>query len=130
MKCLDTDLLVAILRGAGEAQESLRRLDQEGGNSTTSINAFEVFYGAYRSERRVKNEESARRLLSRLEVLPLTLESARKAGEIAADLASKGQTIDFRDAMVGGIAVSSGLRLVTRNKKDFSRIPDLQLDSW
>ena len=68
MQCLDTDLLVAILRGAGEALEEMWQLDREGRNATTSINAFEVFYGADRSQKRAENEESARRLLSPLEV--------------------------------------------------------------
>lgn len=50
MKCLDTDLLVAILRGEREAQEKVLELDAgEVRNSTTAINSFEIFYGAYHS---------------------------------------------------------------------------------
>ena len=43
MKCLDTDLLVAILRGKDkDAEEKMKRLDQEGRHGTTTLNAFEL----------------------------------------------------------------------------------------
>ena len=49
MKCLDTDFLIAILRGKPEARDKLRELDDEGLQETTTFNSIELFYGAYRS---------------------------------------------------------------------------------
>ena len=86
MKCLDTDLLVAILRGDAEAEEKMRQLDEDGRNATTSVNAFEIFYGAYKSKNRVTNIEGTKRLLSRLDVLSLDVGAAEKAGNFFADL--------------------------------------------
>ncbi len=130
MKCLDTDLLVAILRGKETARDSVAALDESGRDATTSVNAFEIVYGAQRSVRRNENLKEALRLLDRLLVIPLDLPSARRAGEIAANLAAKGEGIDYRDAMIAGIALESELTIVTRNEKHFSRIKGLKLETW
>ncbi|MHB8566346.1 MAG: type II toxin-antitoxin system VapC family toxin [Nitrososphaerales archaeon] len=127
---MDSDILVAILRNAKEARGTVEELDSEGTNATTSINAFEVFYGAYRSTRKEQNIAEARKLFQRLEVIPFDFESSLVAGELAAELALDGSILDFRDAMIAGIALSNDLSLVTRNKKHFERIDKLKIESW
>ena len=130
VKCLDTDLLVAILRGKEEARDRVAALDEGGREATTSINAFEIFFGAHRSAKRSENLKEALRLLGRLHVLPFDLPSARRAGETAASLAAKGEGIDYRDSMIAGIALENDITLVTRNEKHFSRIKGLKLEVW
>ena len=130
MKCLDTDLLIAILRGKKEAYRTVIELDQEAKEATTAINAFEVFFGAYKSERKNENTKEAQKLLERLEVIPLDTSAARRAGEISATLFARGETIDFRDAMIAGIALEKDLTLLTRNKAHFTRIKDLKVQTW
>src|ERR1700756_2987994 len=117
MKCLDTDLLVAILRGEKDARHVVDELDTAGRNCTTSVNAFELFYGANHSQRKSENVGKVRTLLQKLEVQPLSLVASETAGEILADLAIEGEAIDYRDAMIAGIVLESGVSLVTRNKK-------------
>ncbi len=130
MKCLDSDLLIAILRGNQEAQAIVEELEKEGRSATTSISAFEIHYGAIRSERKNENIKEASRLLERLEIFSLDLSASRKAAEIAAKLAEKGEPIDYRDAMIAGIAVENGLTLKTRNKPHFKRIKGLLVETW
>lgn len=130
MKCLDTDILVAILRGREEAKEKVAELDEENKGATTSVNAFELFFGANKSERKQENLKEASKLLERLTIFPLDLASSKKAAEISAKLATKGETIDFRDAMIAAIAIENGLTLVTRNQVHFKRIKSLKIESW
>ena len=130
MKCLDTDLLVAILRGKEEAQKKVTELDEEAKGATTCVNAFEIFFGASKSERKHENLKKASKLLERLTVFPLDLASSQKAAEISARLVAKGETIDFRDAMIAAIAMENGMTLVTRNKAHFKRIKGLQTEEW
>ena len=130
MKCLDTDLLIAILRGKQEAHDLVAELEQEPKAATTSINAFEVFYGAFKSQLKSQNLKEADRLLDKLEILPMVLSSARKAAEISEELAEKGEPIDFRDAMVAGVAVVNDLTLVSRNKAHFGRVKELKFQTW
>ena len=87
MICLDTDFLVAILRGKKEAQSRMEELDLEGRQATTSLSAFELFYGAYKSEEKKNNLEKTNALLGRMNILSLDLSSSDKAGEILANLA-------------------------------------------
>ncbi len=130
MKCLDSDLLIAILRGKKEAQAIMDELDAEGPSATTAVTAYELFYGANRSKRREDNTKEAAKLLERLTVFPLDLPCSRKAAEISTRLAVKGEAIDFRDAMIAAIALENGLTLVTRNKAHFERIQKLQMEEW
>ena len=130
MKCLDTDLLVAILRGAEDARGKMEELDREGRHNTTAINSFELFYGAHKSAQRRSNLDKTKVLLERLDVLPFRRESAEAAGEALAELSTKGDSIDFRDAMIAGIVKSHGLTLVTRNTRHFGRVKGLRLESW
>jgi tRNA(fMet)-specific endonuclease VapC len=130
VKCLDTDLLIAILRGREEAELKMNEIDREGRQSTTAINAFELFYGAHKSKQRHANLEKTRMLLERVDVLSLDYESSEGAGEILADLAARGDPIDFRDAMIAGIAKAKGLTLVTRNEEHFARVKQLKIEVW
>ncbi len=81
MKCLDTDFLVALLRGKSDAKSKMESLDAEGHNATTTINAFELFYGAHKSTKRAKNLKEVFKLLDRLDVFDFTLEASEVAGD-------------------------------------------------
>ena len=130
MKCLDTDFLVEVLRGKGDAEGKIQELDKEGRQATTSVNTFELFYGAYKSHEKSTNVLRTTSLLDNLDVFPLDLESSKKAGELLANLASAGEVIDFRDALIAGISLANGLSLVTRNKEHFARVKGLKLEQW
>jgi tRNA(fMet)-specific endonuclease VapC len=130
MKCLDTDFLIGILRGKADAEHKMQELDGDGRQATTAINAFELFYGAYKSSVILINVQKATSLLDRLDVLPLNLESSEKAGEALASLPSAGEPIDFRDALIAGISLANGLSLVTRNKGHFARVKGLKVEQW
>jgi tRNA(fMet)-specific endonuclease VapC len=132
MKCIDTDLLVAILRGKDrEAKKKMDELDLEGRQATTTINAFELFYGAHTMSKADKSPvEKTIALLGRMDIFPLDLNSSYKAGELLASLAKNGKVIDFRDALIGGISLVNNMTLVTRNKDHFSRIKDLKVEDW
>jgi tRNA(fMet)-specific endonuclease VapC len=105
-------------------------LDAEGRQATTGVNAFELFYGAHKSRMAEENVRQTRRLLSRLLVLPLATSSAERAGSIFSNLERKGVPLDFRDAMIAGIALDNRLTLVTRNMSDYTRVPGLSLEEW
>ena len=129
MKCIDSDLLIAILRGNKEAYSKASKLE-EAKEATTSINAFEIFFGANRSTKKTENLKEASELLESLNVIPLDLYSSRKAAEISAKLATVGEPIDYRDAMIAGIAIENDLVLVTRNESHFNRIKELKMEIW
>lgn len=63
MKWIDTDLLIAIVRGKQEAYETVVNLENRSKEATTAINAFELFFAASKSERKSENMKEAQKLL-------------------------------------------------------------------
>jgi predicted nucleic acid-binding protein len=125
---IDTDILVDMLRGLEKAVTFIAEFERRGLTlSTTVINTFELFYGAYRSKKRLQNITATRRLLEQMIILKLTLKSAEKAGQIHAELEAKGQPIGIRDVMVGAIALTKGYPIITRNTAHLQKIKGLNL---
>jgi predicted nucleic acid-binding protein len=98
--------------------------------STTSMNAFEIYLGAFRSKEASKNVKEADDLLNSINILNFTLESSRKSGEILSELLRRGTPIDLRDAIIAGIALVNGYRMVTRNVDHFRRVTGLGVETW
>lgn len=63
-------------------------------------------------------------------MLEFDRDDARCAGSIRARLASAGQPIGPYDVLIAGQALARGLILVTRNTREFARVPDLQVENW
>jgi len=51
-------------------------------HSIIVINAFELYYGAYRSRRRDVNVNETRRIFAKLNVLPLKEEPTKEADDV------------------------------------------------
>jgi predicted nucleic acid-binding protein len=95
--------------------------------STTSVNAFELYYGALKTEKKETNTDAVEKLLNRLVVYDFTKKTAEKAGEIITHLEEKGKPIDFRDAFIAATAIINESLVYTRNTSHFERIPSLEL---
>jgi len=126
--CLDTSILIDNLRGKKGTVDFLRKLEDAGtGLSTTAVNSFELFYGAYKSEKRVNNLAAAKTLLSRLMLLDLTVEASDEAARILSLLEEKGYVIGFRDVLIAAIALTNDMTLVTNDVDHFRRVPGLEV---
>ena len=122
--CLDTDFLINFLRN--KEHEVRFVIDNEDKNlATTYINLFELYYGAYKSKAKIQNLEAVSMLSDRLEILNLSEESAKKAGELLVELESKGNVVDFRDLLIGVIALVRNYSIKTNNVKHFNKIEGL-----
>lgn len=126
--CLDTDVLIDNLRKHGETVKYVRNLEKQGAIlATTTVNAFELYYGSCKTKKREQNIKSVKQLLKRLLVFDFDEEASEKAGTTLAELESKGKTVDFRDIFIGSIALINDYALSTRNVSHYKRIPDLKL---
>ncbi|MBI2671333.1 type II toxin-antitoxin system VapC family toxin [Candidatus Woesearchaeota archaeon] len=123
--CLDTDFLVNFLRNKKEEREFIWNNEEKSNLATTYINVFELFYGVYKSNEHENNVKAVRELINRLYILNLSEESSRKAGEILARLEKEGNTVDFRDLLIGVIALTNNFSIKTNNIKHFSKIKEL-----
>ena len=131
MVCLDTSILVPLLRKEEEALGNLRKAGDKGSRvSTTVISLCELYAGAYSSQNPVKELRKVEELISCLEVFELTKEASQKYGELLNSSAIRTNPIGDFDLIIAAIALSSGEDLVTRNPEHFGRIPGLELELW
>ncbi|MBD3193291.1 MAG: PIN domain-containing protein [Candidatus Heimdallarchaeota archaeon] len=130
MFCLDSDILIAIMRGNQEARDKLKALQVEGIVFVSSITIFELFFGAYLSEATEQNLQTVSNLLAPFSKLNFSFTEAQLAGQLSANLQKKGSIIGIRDCMIAAVVISNNKTLVTRNIKHFSRIQELRLHEW
>lgn len=93
-----------------------------------SIAIFELYYGAYKSQKVSENLAKLKKIPFR--VLPFTLEDAQIAGKIRSDLTQNGTPIGGYDILIAAQAVSRNLILVTHNVREFARINELTWEDW
>jgi predicted nucleic acid-binding protein len=125
---IDADVLMDLLRNVKRVTAFLAEIEKSGSLlSTTVINAFELYYGAHKCKEREQNLLATKKLLNRLVLLPLGPRSAETAGHIYAQLETKGQPIELRDALNGAITLTKGYAIVTRNVGNFKRIAGLSI---
>jgi len=131
MKILDTDVLAALLRKKGEAEQRLKEMiESKEIPLTTVLNAQELLFGALISENYEENFRVCKELIESLDLLAYDRESMQQSVKVQVHLERKGQHIGLLDEMIAGIVLANDATLVTRNIKHFSRISNLKLEKW
>ena len=125
--CLDTTILVDLERGIPSAKKEIEKLLSESYRlSTTTINIFEMAFGAYKSKSSKKNIKALIALTEDLDIWDFDIASSFLSGELLHKLEAKGTPIGFRDVFIASIALTNKCdRIVTSNVKDFTRIPGI-----
>ncbi len=98
---------------------------------TATICVMELRFGALRrgpgSDLWSKIQE---RILSKVRCLEFGYKEAMVAAEVLHELHSIGQPIGIEDIMIGAVALSNRLTVVTANTRHLSRIPNLHVENW
>ena len=131
MKCLDTTFLIDFLRNEKDAVDKASQINDDA-LVTTTINVFEVLFGIYkRKEKPEKELEAFKSLLSKLDILEFDISSSFQASRIAADLVKQGKQINMMDTLIAGIILSKNCNnIVTRDKEDFGKIKELNVEGY
>jgi len=129
--CLDTSVLVAMLRKDRAAIDGLTAEAERGGKvSTTVVNLCELYAGAYGSKNPQKELAKVQDLVSNLGLLELDAGAAKRYGELVNDATLKRAPIGDFDLIIASIALEQEEKLVTRNVKHFNRVPGLATEQW
>ena len=126
---LDTNIVSDLVRRPdGETARRAASLDP-GTIAVSIIVAAELRYGAARrqSARLTRQLEA---VLSALETLPLAAPADAHYGAIRSDLERIGRTIGHNDLLIAAHARALNATLVTRNVREFGRVPGLLVEDW
>lgn len=72
-----------------------------------------------RGRRRERLEEWFEGLVRRIRCLPWEAETGLRWAELVADLRASGRSMPIKDSLIAATALTHGLRLATRNRRDF-----------
>jgi tRNA(fMet)-specific endonuclease VapC len=125
---LDTNALIALLRGGAEALEQRVRTHDPAAVGISAIAMHELYHGAFRSQRAEHNLDLVDGL--QLEVIAFDREDAREAGRVRAEQAARGTPIGPFAVLMAGQARGRGLTMVTANVSEFQRVDGLAVEDW
>jgi tRNA(fMet)-specific endonuclease VapC len=127
---LDTNAVIALLGRKSELLAQRVIEGDEGSIGLSTIIAYELYFGVYKSAKVSFNLETLRLLIADFPLVGFEREDAQLSGEIRADLATKGTPIGPYDVLIACQAKARDLILVTNNVAEFFRVDGLRVDDW
>ena len=126
---LDTDIVIEVLRGRGD---DLRPAFVANSDriAVSTVSVMELAFGSGRSADPAGSRAAVDEFLAFVTVLDFDTEAAADAGELRSELASLATPIGVYDVMIASHARSRGLAVVTRNVREFHRVPGLLVETW
>lgn len=122
MILVDSDVLIAHLRGVPQARDWLVRARRETGRlGTSAVSIAEVAGGMRAHEKR-----QVTRLLASLDVFPVSEHVAWRAAELMRTYRQSHSGIGLGDYLVAATAATQGLQLATLNVRHFPMFADLE----
>jgi len=130
---LDTNACIALMASTGNSvQTHFTRATHRGSQFyTSSVVAFELWYGVFKSARPADNTRRCETFFAGpVEVLAFQDTDGRLAGEIRAELERSGKPIGAYDLLLAVQAMRHKLTLITTNVSEFSRVKGLAWQDW
>jgi predicted nucleic acid-binding protein len=111
---VDTGILIRHLRGRRGAVRLLRELGSRDRLAISAVTRAEI-----RAGMRGDEDRATRRLLARLETVPVDAEIADRAGALLRQAHNRARALHVIDALIAATAVQRSMTLVTLNQADF-----------
>jgi tRNA(fMet)-specific endonuclease VapC len=127
----DTSFIIDFMRNKASAVRKWEELESKKEPiMITALSLFELHQGKAKSRKPEAEKEKMTAALKNQKVLILSEDAAIKAGEILGDLDLKGTPIGPIDCLIAGIAKSEHESILTKNVKDFKRVPGLLVETY
>ena len=130
---LDTNACIALMSSiSNSVQTRFARTFHKGGSYfTSSVVAFELWYGVFKSARPIENTRRYETLFAGpIDIVPFEIADAKLAGELRARLEAAGTPIGAYDLLLAGQAMRHNMTLITANVREFSRVKGLLWEDW
>ena len=129
MFLLDTNTVIYFFKGQGNVAERLLAV-AAGEVAISSVSLYEIEVGIAKSSQSSRRRRQFDSFLSTVSVLSFDSAAARAAATLRAGLEKRGLPIGPLDNLIAGVALAHRATLVTRNTREFSRLPGLALMDW
>ncbi len=129
MFVLDTNTLVDFFRGQGNVARRLLATPPAD-IALPAVVVFELETGIAKSTEAARRRAQFDALLQVVAVLPFGIEEAKSAAALRARLEREGNPIGPMDTLIAGTALAHRGILVTRNFREFGRVPGLAVENW
>lgn len=127
---LDTNICIALLKENDPALVARMKSQSPGYFALCSVVKGELYYGARKSRQVDKNLRLLSKFFAQFPSLPFDDPAAELFGVNRAILEQLGTPIGQADLLISSIALSHDLSVVTRNRREFLRVPNLKLEIW
>lgn len=127
---LDTNICIELIRK--KSPTILRKLAslRVGDVGVSAITVAELQHGASKSQSPGQNLAALEQFLLPLAIADFGFDAANAYGPIRTFLERNGTPIGSMDLLIAAQAVSLDVTLVTNNVKEFTRIPQLDVEDW
>lgn len=138
MFLLDTNIIIAILRGKQEIVQKYQKISSKNQPIyLTTYTIAEIYIGFEDQEYKQQNLEKLNiqkklfdKMINFLEaqkrIISLDLEGAKILGKLLYQLKIMGSPIPFIDSIIGAIGISRNLTIITSDKNHFTEIKTVQ----
>ena len=126
---LDANLCIRVLRDRPQAI-SERFIAEAPKLAISTIVLYELQHGAERSRRPEHQHGLVDAFAANITVLDFDPNASLHSAQIKADLELKGNIIGPNDLLIAGHARSLGLKLITGNLTEFTRVNGLRCEDW
>ena len=129
MYVLDANVVLDYFRERGKVAANLLAIPP-GEIALPAIAAYEIWVGVIGSQNPSRRRAQFEQFLAVVPVLEFDAATGRKAAELRHAMERKGEAIGPLDTLIAGTALAYDASLVTRNVREFARVPGLNVVNW
>jgi tRNA(fMet)-specific endonuclease VapC len=127
---LDTNILVDLLRKKDPTLRETFVSHPPSEYVVSEIVHAELLHGVQMSQKPEENLHKVKTLLAPLQCIPFSGTAADLYADIKSTLQRNGLLIGANDLLIAATARSRNDILITRNCREFSRVPGLRIQEW
>ena len=127
---VDTDILSFFFKGDGKVVEKFNSYLKESDVINISIITYYEILGGLKFNKAKRQLKEFEEFVRNNAIIHLSEESARRSGDIYAELRQRGIAIGTSDTLIAGIAIEHDLVLITNNEKHFESVRGLKIENW
>lgn len=128
---LDTSFIIDVLRGYRPALALREEIETSSSSVRVPAPAvYELWKGVARARRPPQEAEAIEETIRSYPIVALGPDHARRAGQVGGELARRGIVVAELDMLLAGMALAEDDEILTRNARDFERIPEVRVRTY